>query len=111
MALCVDCFQEFLQPLFHELIEKNEAFWKRYGRHQRWDWDDQAGMIKQSRSRFPDSSLPALRIDVAVVGTTEGVSWQWSWANKNIDQRSNAGIDDVLKWRGKQLSPINIVIC
>lgn len=90
MALCDDCFQDFVHPLSHELIEKNEAFWAEHGRHARWDWDDEAVTLT-----FSDPVLPTIRIDVAVVGSTEGDSWQWSWANSNYQDRSRIGITEV----------------
>ncbi len=93
MAPRDDRFQEFVHPLFHELMEKNHAFWELYGRHERFDWDDEAVTLT-----FSDASLPTVRIDVAVVGSIEADSWQWSWANQNYNQRSKMGIDEVLKF-------------
>jgi hypothetical protein len=69
MTLCDDAFNEFVHPLFHELMEKNDAFFERYGRHERWDWDHEAVTLT-----FSDSELPTVRIDVAVVGSIEGES-------------------------------------
>jgi hypothetical protein len=90
MAICDDCFEDFVHPLCHELMEKNKAFETRYGDHKRWDWDDEAVKLT-----FSDPSLPTVQIEVAVVGSTEGDSWQWSWANRNYSPRSRIGIDEV----------------
>ncbi len=90
MALCDDCFEDFVHPLWHELKEKNDQFFQQYGKHKRWDWDD-AGVTLT----FSDPVLPTLRIDVSVVGTTEGSSWQWSWANRNIEAQEKRDIDKV----------------
>ena len=68
MALCDGCFEDFVHPLSHELKEKNELFFQRYGRHKRWDWDDEAVTLT-----FSDPVLPTVRIDVSVVGTVERV--------------------------------------
>ena len=90
MAVCDDCFEDFVHPLCHELMEKNKAFESQYGDHARWDWDSEAVTLT-----FSDPSLPTVQIDVAVVGSTEGNSWQWSWANANYEQKSRIGIDEV----------------
>jgi hypothetical protein len=39
MSICDDCFEEFLHPLVHEAMAKNDAFFEKYGNHARWDWD------------------------------------------------------------------------
>jgi hypothetical protein len=36
-----------------------------------------------------------VRIDVTVVGSTEGKSWEWSWANSNVELRSKRDIEKV----------------
>ena len=77
MAVCDDCFEEFIHPLVHESQDKNEKFRENYGQHARWDWDEE-----RSTLTFSDPERPSLEIDVAIVGTTEGMSWEWSWANK-----------------------------
>jgi hypothetical protein len=91
MALCDDCFQDIVHPLFHELMEKNDLFLKRYGRHAHWDWDDVASTLT-----FTDPERLALRIHVSVVGTTQEDSWEWSWANRNIDPHTKV---DIIKVR------------
>jgi len=79
VTICGDCFQEFLHPLVHESIEKNNRFREKYGQHERWDWDpDSATLI------FSDAGLPSLRVHCSVVGTTRGNQWEWGWANRNI---------------------------
>ena len=83
MTACDDCFNEFVHPLFHELMGKNERFKEQYGPHARWDWDDEAVTLT-----FSDPVKATVRVDVTVVGTTEGESWEWSWANRNIEARS-----------------------
>ncbi len=90
MAACDDCFQNFLHLLVHESMEKNAQFEKNYGCHDRWDWDDDASTLT-----FSDAGEPRVRIHVSVVGTTEGDSWQWSWANPNIPDSSKIGMDRV----------------
>jgi len=79
MALCDGCFEDFVHDLWHELEEKNNRYFETYGRHKRWDWDSEAVTLT-----FTDSVLPTVRIDVSIVGTIEGNSWQWSWANGNL---------------------------
>ena len=90
MALCDDCFQEFVHPLWHELETKNNEFSSRYGDHARWEWDDEGSALT-----FSDPNLPTVRIDVSIVGTTEGNSWQWSWANRNIPEYNKRDIEKV----------------
>jgi hypothetical protein len=90
MASCDDCVNEFVHPLFHELMGKNERFEEQYGPHARWDWDDEAVTLT-----FSDPVSPTVRVDVTIVGTTESDSWQWSWANSNYDARSTRDLDKV----------------
>ena len=90
MTVCDDCFREFLHPVVHELMDNNERFLERYGQHSRWDWDDEAITLT-----FSDQVLPTLRIDVTLVGSTEGDSWEWSWANSNYETRSKLGMEKV----------------
>lgn len=90
MALCDDCFEDFLHPLVHESMEKNQRFEKKYGRHERWDWDADASTLT-----FSNSGRARLRIHVSIVGTTQGHSWQWSWANKNIPPYSKLDMEKV----------------
>jgi hypothetical protein len=90
MAICDDCFSGFVHPLVHEGMEKNEKFAERYGQHDRWDWDDEASTLT-----FSNYGQPKLRIHVSVVGTTEGTSWQWSWANKNFPPHTKVDIEKV----------------
>ena len=90
MTICDDCFREFAHPLFHELMDKNKRFEEPYGSHARWDWDNEAVTLT-----FSDPILPTVRIDVTVVGSTEGDSWEWSWANANYEDRSKLGIERV----------------
>jgi hypothetical protein len=93
MALCDDCFEDFVHPLWHELEEKNDRYFKQYGRHQRWDWDDEAVTLT-----FSDPALATVRIGVSVVGTTEGSSWEWSWANQNIPAHKKRDIEKVREY-------------
>lgn len=93
MALCDGCFEDFVHPLWHELKEKNDRFAQRYGNHERWDWDDEAATLT-----FSDPKLPTVRIDVSVVGTTEGSSWQWSWANRNIPAGNKSDMEKVREY-------------
>jgi len=90
MAVCDDCFEEFAHPLFHEAKEKNDQFWQRYGPRARWNWDDERSILT-----FSDPNRPSIEIDVSIVGTTEGNSSEWAWANKNIPQHNKLGIEKV----------------
>jgi hypothetical protein len=90
MTICDDCFDEFLHPVVHESMKKNELFRKTYGQHERWDWDDDASTLT-----FSDAGVPKLRVYVSVAGTTEGDSWEWSWANGNIEAHTRLDIEKV----------------
>jgi hypothetical protein len=90
MGICNDCFSEFVHPLVHAGMEKNNAFFLKYGKRARWDWDNSSSILT-----FSDPTLPALRVHCSVVGTTEGDSWQWSWANKNIPSLEKADMEKV----------------
>lgn len=90
MADYDDCFWEFLHPLTHEAMEKNKRFEAQYGRHERWDWDDASSTLT-----FSDGGVPKLRIRVSIVGTTEGDSWEWSWANRNVPDSNKRDIEKV----------------
>jgi hypothetical protein len=90
MAICDDCFEEFLHPLVHEAMEKNNQFQEKYGLHARWNWDD-----KQSLLIFSDPERPTLYIQVSIVGTTEGSSWEWSWANSNLKPHTKRDMEKV----------------
>lgn len=86
-----DRFEEFVHPLIHAGMEKNDAFECRYGHHDRFEWDDNCSTLI-----FLDDNLPTVRILCSVVGTTEGDSWQWSWANENIPRNEKV---DMLRVR------------
>jgi len=90
MALCDDRFEDFVHPLVHDLMEKNKRFQKRYGMHARWDWDPDTSTLT-----FTDPKKPTIRIDVSVVGTTEGDSWEWTWANRNFEPHTKLDMDKV----------------
>ena len=90
MAICDDCFEDFVHPLVHAGMEKNDSFFLKYGRHRRWDWDDSLATLT-----FSDPALPTVQVQCSVVGTTEGDSWEWSWANKNISPHEKAGMEKV----------------
>jgi hypothetical protein len=90
MALCDDCFEDFVHPLCHELLEKNNRIREQYGDHARWDWDSESATLT-----FTDSEKPPLRIDVSAVGTTEGNSWEWTWANANFEPHTKIDMDKV----------------
>ena len=85
-----DHFEEFVHPLSHELMEKNQRFRQKYGVHARWDWDSDSSTLT-----FTDPEKPTLRIAVGVVGTTEGSSWEWTWANRNFEPHTKVDIDKV----------------
>lgn len=90
MAICDDCFEEFAHPLIHESQEKNDRFQERFGLHARWNWDDE-----RSTLTFSDPEKIALEIDVSIVGSTEGNSWEWAWANANIPPENKINIEKV----------------
>jgi len=69
---------------------KNERFDDVYGGRARWDWDEVAVTLT-----FSDPVKPAVRIEVSIVGSVEGDSWQWSWANKNYEEPSRIGMGTV----------------
>jgi len=71
-------------------MEKNNAFFLKYGRHGRWDWDNSSSTIT-----FSDPMLPTVRVHCSVLGTTEGNSWEWSWANENIPLHEKNDMDRV----------------
>ena len=90
MTTCDDCFQEFEHPLVHAGMAKNDAFERRYGNHARWDWNHTSSTLT-----FSDPKLPTVVVHCSVVGTTEGDSWQWSWANDNSPPYSKLDMDKV----------------
>lgn len=90
MAVCDDCFQEFLHPLIHQAMEKNERFDQRYGSFDRWDWDADASVPTLS-----NAGGVKLRIDASVVGTTECNSWEWAWANRNFEPGTRLDMEKV----------------
>ena len=59
MALCDDCFEDFVHPLFHELMDKNRRFREKYGGHARWDWDPDSATLTftdpEKRCQFTDA--------------------------------------------------------
>jgi hypothetical protein len=90
MTACDDCFQEFLHPIVNESMEKNERFAERYGKFDCYYWDSDAAVLT-----FSNAGEAKLRIDVSIVGTTEGNSWEWSWANSNIRTHSKLDMEKV----------------
>jgi hypothetical protein len=58
--------------------------------HARWNWDDE-----RSTLTFSDPEKIALEIDVSIVGSTEGNSWEWAWANANIPPENKINIEKV----------------
>ena len=102
MAICDDCFQEFLHPLVHELMDKNESFRNRYGLHARWDWDADSATLT-----FTDPVKPTLRIKTSVVGTMEDDQWEWTWANRNFESHTKRDIEQVRAYGEKNsLEPL-----
>jgi len=90
MTTCGDCFNEFVHPLIHVGREKNDAFFSKYGKRKRWDWDESSSTLT-----FSEPALPAIRVHCSIVGTTEEDSWEWSWANKNIPPHARADMEKV----------------
>ncbi|HEY1804694.1 MAG TPA: hypothetical protein VGG45_09455 [Terracidiphilus sp.] len=93
MALCDDCFAEFLHPLVHESIEKNERFDAEYGGRDRWDWDSDLNILT-----FSGHGQPIVRIHCSIVGTTQGNRWQWSWGNRNLPDVAKRELEKVLEF-------------
>ncbi len=83
-------FADFVHPLTHEAIEKNDRNRELYGKHSRWDWDSDSAVLTLS-----DPEKATLLIDATIVGTTQGDSWQWSWANGNIPFHSKKDMEKV----------------
>jgi len=85
-------FDLFVHPLVHESMAKNEACNQQFkvGEWPRWDYDDEQSTLTFSK----DGRLQVLA-EVAIVGTTEGGQWQWSWANGNVPSERRALIDQV----------------
>jgi hypothetical protein len=102
MTVCDDRFQEFVHPIVHESIDKNRLFEEKYGIYVRWDWDcDNATLT------FSDGGLQKLKINVSVAGTTEGNSWEWSWANKNFEAHTKLDMEKVREFgEQKGLDPL-----
>jgi hypothetical protein len=71
-------------------MDKNKRFQEHYGLHEHYYWDPESVTLT-----FSDSTKLTLRIDVTVVGSTEGDSWQWSWANRNYEARSKLDMEKV----------------
>lgn len=71
-------------------MDKNERYKELHGHYSRWDWDDIAVTLT-----FSDPVRPTVRIDVTVVGSTEGDSWEWSWANSNYGDRLKLDMEKV----------------
>jgi hypothetical protein len=90
MTLCVDDFREFVWPLLERLQEKNERIRQRFGDYAQWEWNPDEASLTLS-----DPGKPDLHIDVTLVGTTEGRSWEWSWANPNIDPTLKRDMEQV----------------
>jgi hypothetical protein len=86
-------FEDVLHTFVHESIDKNQLFGERYGKYKRWDWDAETVTLT-----FSDPDKVPLRIDVAVVGTTKGNRWQWTWANRNFELRSRLGVEKVREY-------------
>ncbi len=90
MTICDDCFQEFLHPIVHESMEKNERFDLKYGKRERWDWDTDSATLT-----FSNAGQRRLQVHCSVVGTTQGDQWEWSWANRNIPESEKRDIERV----------------
>jgi hypothetical protein len=90
MAACDNCFEEFVHPLVHAGMEKNDAFKRQFGDFARWNWDDSSSTLT-----FARTDTPTLRVHCSVVGTTQGNQWQWSWANRNILPHEKVDMDRV----------------
>jgi len=89
MAICDDCFEEFLHPLVHESMEKNEGFRNKYGAHARWDWDYERSLITFSDPEKPLWRLthPLLVPQRATRGNGPGQIETWSRTQKWTSQR------------------------
>jgi hypothetical protein len=90
VSLCEDNFSTFVQPLLDRLREKNRGFRQQHGTYRSWDWEPDVAILS-----FLDPLKPTLEIEVSVVGTSQDDSWEWSWANPNIDSNLKIGMDKV----------------
>ena len=90
MASCNNCFEDFIHPLVHEAMDKNQRFEEQYGTNDHWDWDADSAVLT-----FSNACNAKLRIHVSIVGTTQGDSWQWTWANPNIPHYSKLDMEKV----------------
>lgn len=90
-------FEDLLHGFVHESMDKNEQFRNSFGKYKRWDWDEEAVTLT-----FSDPNKPFLRIHVTVVGTTKGDRWQWTWANRNFEDRSRLGMEKVREFGEEQ---------
>jgi hypothetical protein len=69
---------------------KNEEFDEHYGPYDRWDWDCESVTLT-----FTGALRPSVRINVTVVGSTEGDSWEWAWANENWEAKAKLDMEKV----------------
>lgn len=85
-------FELFVHALVHESMAKNDVCEQQFkiGEWPRWDYDDE-----QSTLTFSKDGRPQVVAEIAIVGTTEGNQWQWSWANGNVPSERRALIDPV----------------
>jgi len=76
----------------HETMEKKEVWNERYKGFDmpRWDFSD-ADMTLT----FSEAGKPRVICDVLMVGSTLNGRWQWSWGNKNTDERNRVGLQPV----------------
>jgi hypothetical protein len=90
LSLCDDDFLEFLHPLQLRLSEKNNQFHMRYGSHSNWRWDPDEATLT-----FSEPGEPDLLIEITLVGTSVEDSWEWSWANPNVEPPLKRDMDQV----------------
>jgi hypothetical protein len=89
MAKSEEEFQQFLHPLVHESMAKNDACNQQFdiGKWPRWDYN-----ADDSTLTFSQDGKPRVVADVLIIGTTKEDRWQWTWANGDVpaDRRALA---------------------
>lgn len=76
------------------LRRKQQSLEKKFelGKHKRWDWDQEKAELI-----FSNDGVPAVRCDIAFIGSVSKVSktWLWAWANFSLIDVLRIPIDRV----------------
>lgn len=82
LCLCEAClekqYEEYKHACVHELMVLNEKWLAEFkiGDWPRWDYE-----LESSTLTFSDEGEARVVADIQVVGTVQGVEWEWSWGN------------------------------